>query len=281
MKSLSAIERANPPPRRKSCLACIKAKRRCDLGQPACLRCTQRLLECRYDLRGSTVRDHLGPRPMTQHADMTAGSTSTSSFALTITGDYGISATSGSTESNSADLPALSEPTLDVEFDFLNPDLDMDMLQFTQDAPAETDLDELLTIARPPTPSYNKLDLVLPPKDTSLACQSGVEWNLRTTPLSVTIAHRLQYAINLVKDAPRRMVVDLETPWCHAQLYRDEMPRSMQGAQTCSRVRRSSLAQSPALTPSQTPSHPAVSTKSETRATPRSSSTPSAPACKF
>jgi len=46
--SWSALERGNPPPRRKACSACIKAKRRCTLGSPACLRCIQRKIECNY-----------------------------------------------------------------------------------------------------------------------------------------------------------------------------------------------------------------------------------------
>lgn len=36
------------PPRRKSCIACIKAKRRCDLGIPVCGRCSIRNLQCTY-----------------------------------------------------------------------------------------------------------------------------------------------------------------------------------------------------------------------------------------
>lgn len=34
--------------RKKSCRACVKAKRRCDLGFPICSRCTSKSLECSY-----------------------------------------------------------------------------------------------------------------------------------------------------------------------------------------------------------------------------------------
>ncbi|KAH7126910.1 hypothetical protein B0J11DRAFT_432261 [Dendryphion nanum] len=34
--------------RKKSCVACVKAKRRCDLGYPACARCSSKNLECSY-----------------------------------------------------------------------------------------------------------------------------------------------------------------------------------------------------------------------------------------
>ena len=37
-----------PPPRRKSCSECAKAKRRCDLGNPTCSRCTKQNLDCVY-----------------------------------------------------------------------------------------------------------------------------------------------------------------------------------------------------------------------------------------
>ncbi|KAI9738304.1 MAG: hypothetical protein M1834_008802 [Cirrosporium novae-zelandiae] len=40
--------KAIPPPRQKSCNACIQAKRRCDLQIPTCSRCTKRNLTCNY-----------------------------------------------------------------------------------------------------------------------------------------------------------------------------------------------------------------------------------------
>ncbi|POR34231.1 Uncharacterized protein TPAR_05558 [Tolypocladium paradoxum] len=67
--SLTARERANPPPRRKSCEACIKAKRRCDSAVPACLRCSQRRITCEYP--GRSARHRLaapGPGPAMQAA---------------------------------------------------------------------------------------------------------------------------------------------------------------------------------------------------------------------
>ena len=266
MKSLSAIERANPPPRRKSCAACIKAKRRCDLGQPACLRCTQRLLECRYEAGPLSARSRRaadGEKPPA--ATATVDANSFLPFVLDIPDDSGPAA--NDTASGLPGISTLAEQSLDAEFDFLSPDLDMDMLQFMQDVPADPPVDDFFTIPRPPSPAYNKLDLVLTQRDSTFALQPQAKWNLRTTPLSFTIAHRLQYAIDLVKDAPRRMVVDLQTPWCHPDLYRDDMPRSMQGTQSV--VQPEPNASSTAvLTAAQTPSHPAVSTKPRTPATP-------------
>ena len=48
-------------------------------------------------------------------------------------------------------------------------------------------------------------------------------------PLSEVVASRLQYSIDILKDAPRSMVAETKTPWCHPQLYKIHMPRVMQG----------------------------------------------------
>lgn len=42
------MERSDPPARRKSCQACKKARRRCDLARPTCQRCAQRNIHCHY-----------------------------------------------------------------------------------------------------------------------------------------------------------------------------------------------------------------------------------------
>lgn len=48
-------------------------------------------------------------------------------------------------------------------------------------------------------------------------------------PLSEIVASRLQFSIDILKDAPRSMVFENQTPWCHPQLYKSFMPRFMQG----------------------------------------------------
>lgn len=47
-QTLTSAERSNPPARRKACDACIKAKRRCNLVQPTCRRCSLRKIQCQY-----------------------------------------------------------------------------------------------------------------------------------------------------------------------------------------------------------------------------------------
>jgi hypothetical protein len=46
------------------------------------------------------------------------------------------------------------------------------------------------------------------------------------------IASRLQYSIDRLHEAPSTMVSELQTPWCHPTLYRDSMPKSIQGTTT-------------------------------------------------
>ncbi|KAJ5776100.1 uncharacterized protein N7511_001111 [Penicillium nucicola] len=48
-------------------------------------------------------------------------------------------------------------------------------------------------------------------------------------PLSGIFASRIQFAVDVLKDIPRMMVVDTQTPWCHRQLYKNNMPKEMQG----------------------------------------------------
>lgn len=42
------LRTSNPQGRQKSCSECAKAKRRCDLQQPSCLRCSRQNLACTY-----------------------------------------------------------------------------------------------------------------------------------------------------------------------------------------------------------------------------------------
>jgi len=47
--------------------------------------------------------------------------------------------------------------------------------------------------------------------------------------ISNLVSTRLQYIIDTLKEAPRSMVTENKTPWCHPMLYRARMPRAMQG----------------------------------------------------
>ncbi|RDH15941.1 hypothetical protein M747DRAFT_267180 [Aspergillus niger ATCC 13496] len=51
--------------------------------------------------------------------------------------------------------------------------------------------------------------------------------------ISAIVTERLQFGMDVLKQAPRMMVLENQTPWCHRQLYKDGMPRSMQDAVAC------------------------------------------------
>ncbi|KAJ5090265.1 hypothetical protein N7532_008949 [Penicillium argentinense] len=52
-------------------------------------------------------------------------------------------------------------------------------------------------------------------------------------PLSEIVASHLQFAIDNLKNTPKIMVLENQTPWCHQQLYKSYMPKVMQDAYAC------------------------------------------------
>ncbi|KAJ6049878.1 hypothetical protein N7444_006594, partial [Penicillium canescens] len=52
-------------------------------------------------------------------------------------------------------------------------------------------------------------------------------------PLSGIFANRIQFAVDVLKDIPKMMVTETQTPWCHRQLYKSNMPKEMQDVFTC------------------------------------------------
>lgn len=186
--SLTARERRNPPPRRKSCAACTKAKRRCDFAVPACLRCSQRCIPCHYPSRTPRVQ---------------ATATSSSPPAILVPGLL-------MDESASSTPPAvgrLDEPIVD-DFNAVIADIDGN---FNELASFDVPLDD------------TTLDLIQQPLE--LSPPSTREFGA----ISEAITSRLKWSIAEIQKAPSTMVLENQTPWCHAFLYKNEMPRSMQG----------------------------------------------------
>ena len=160
--SLSARERNNPPPRRKACTACIRAKRRCDLAVP-CLRCDRRGIPCEY----------ANQRVAAEYVDV------------------------------DVDMSALDTPPLlydDAPNFITEPDEALYTGQY------------MLESADPMAP----MDLMAP-TTAELYVQS-------------VITRKLQFALEEIRDAPRRMIMESQTPWSHALLYSEGMPKSMRGA---------------------------------------------------
>lgn len=178
------------PPRRKSCEACKIAKRRCDLAFPACTRCISRGSPCIYPGRLPAA-----------YQNIVDGSPPT----IATTGSMGLN----------ADLtpPLYPDGGLDTN-SALNfaPNLIESQSHWAQHGPSDWSstllLDESLSniqfaVALPRTRSFR--------------------------PLSAIVASHLQFAIDVLKNAPNMMVLENSTPWCHPQLYKSYMPRAMQG----------------------------------------------------
>ena len=207
-RSLSALERGNPPPRRKSCSACIKAKRRCDQGAPACLRCRQRNLECQYS--SGPAQRKIAP-----------GLTPTEPDAASTDSDQGESRLVAHFVDSDPPLFSDHQPgstTQEVA------DTDLNMLDFMLDIPEEP-----LNLFSPSTWEVPaSLELMHPPQvQKSKVFPNRNEGGIDA--VSFAIRTRLQYAIDTILNTPRQMVEENQTPWCHPQLYKHGMPRVLEG----------------------------------------------------
>lgn len=185
-RSVKMARASTAPPRRKSCGACVAAKRRCDLAVPSCSRCRHRDIVCEYPGRQSSASQ-------------------VSSEAI----NCHISA------SQTATPPALPIYIENIDFsqacitDILDPvDSDWNPMNGLQaNLPLDSSWDLLLS----------STSEVAMPRTKPLR------------PLSESIASKLQFAIDVLKNAPSMMVLETQLPWCHSQLYKKYMPRAMQG----------------------------------------------------
>lgn len=185
---LSAVIMArvpSAPPRRKSCGACVAAKRRCDLAVPSCSRCLQRNVLCLYP----------GRQP----------SANPPSSGVTESQD-------GSWQLGTLVLPVHAENSPCHQPDITNIHLPMG---------SEWNSIDDLQADIPIDPSWDLL--VLPRFELAMRRTKPLK------PLSEIIASKLQFTVDVLKNAPSMMVLETQLPWCHPQLYKKYMPRAMQG----------------------------------------------------
>lgn len=191
MPSLSSLERACPPSRRRSCLACTKAKRRCDNTLPSCVRCRRRGVECLYPVRKDiSTSDAVQTDPV--QTDPVTSKTTTDGYTFV--------------PMQPCDLDLVLEPptpaaTLAVT---------MPPTPFSLDLPSFDAPSQLI-----PTPSL-----------TISAPLAAANWNF----VSRIVSSHLGHAMDIIRDAPRLFVVENRLPWSHPLLYRDRMPRAMEDA---------------------------------------------------
>ncbi|TRX94296.1 hypothetical protein FHL15_004763 [Xylaria flabelliformis] len=215
--SLSAVERGNPPPRRKS------AKRRCDLRQPSCLRCSQRKIDCSYpthvenlsrkrndtDPSSTEVGSNARPQELLKDPLLEMSCWDTGfDFNMDMSPSY---------TSTCSSFPTLSfdEPTL-PGLEFLNDVVNLDST--------------LSPVSPTPGPSLELEDpmpvVVRSPK-SQLASLTRIQL-LRAA--SELIEKRLGYSVDAFKRAPESMLLEGGTPWSHPALYRDSMPGCLEDA---------------------------------------------------
>ncbi|KAK2016012.1 hypothetical protein LZ32DRAFT_689350 [Colletotrichum eremochloae] len=202
--SNSFLERANPPPRRKTCLACIKAKRRCDHGQAACLRCSRRKIDCVYPTPpASRSKRQTAPKPTETPAPQEGLERSAETPATYL--DNSLVPWSQDADLLQLDMDNFGGIDLSTDFhQFLAPDV---LLNGTSSLSSLTSTSE---------------QMLVPSQDF-----------ISDSLLEEMIASRLQYALDEMEKIPASTVLENQAPWSHPYLYRSHMPREMQDAQAC------------------------------------------------
>lgn len=209
--SWSAVERGNPPPRRKSCAACIKAKRRCTLDSPSCLRCTQRLIECRYpDTPAAPKR-----RPPRSRFVVEKDAFPTPAPSHLVHLDP------------SPDDP-LAIPDVSLEYLAIAPDpvvfeVDTTTPDFFHHPPQDP-------AAADPNRIYHALPIITPRHDPPPRTPpTTVATRLDLNPVLHAITSRLQFSMDKIFSSINQMVLECGTPWCHPSIYQNFMPKVVEG----------------------------------------------------
>ncbi|OAA77295.1 Zn(2)-C6 fungal-type DNA-binding domain protein [Akanthomyces lecanii RCEF 1005] len=246
--SNSARERDNPPPRRKSCTACIKAKRRCEYaGAPACLRCAQRNVPCDYppahQQRASTTTQRVASMLSALAEDrslLDAASAIPSYDGAQDDLDALLATPLGMDEPSIVDMDKSNSfhfGSLDG-FEMLGGDLNnnaMGGLCGLEPLSGSSTYNNINTLYDENTPSVAE-DNYVPEIDFLKEARQQHMGTLMAPAakqleyVSTMIRERLEFAVDLIRTAPRTMVEALEAPWSHRLLYKTDMPCSMQDA---------------------------------------------------
>ncbi|KAF2852930.1 hypothetical protein T440DRAFT_391523 [Plenodomus tracheiphilus IPT5] len=188
----------NPQGRQKSCSECAKAKRRCGLQQPSCARCTRQHLACAYP-----------PQP---------GSEDTIWNDVTHVRNNNFDSTS-----TMADFENIGSTNLPFDFDVptlpgssVTGTLDFDLLA------GANSLDSLSNIFGTSSDKTERLAVGRTTKQ--------VMWPFSSATLSLFARSRAEYCFEQLSLAPKMMVEQNCTPWAHARLFEEYMPRSLQEA---------------------------------------------------
>jgi len=206
--SMTSLERRNPPPRRRSCAACTKAKRRCDFAIPACLRCARRKIACQYPL-------HALATSASALASMPAADALMPDFSLGL---------SPSLATSASPLEPFDFSTMDMFQLPDDPSLDM----FLADVRVIDDKLPSQDLANNDPPLFYEADshqLVLVDRVMPVLCTSTD----RREPLKPMMEEKLSYTLDEIRKAPQMMAWEVRTPWSHTFLYKENMPKIMRG----------------------------------------------------
>ncbi|KAF2814569.1 uncharacterized protein BDZ99DRAFT_494531 [Mytilinidion resinicola] len=187
----------NPTGRQKSCARCVKSKRRCDLTQPSCLRCTRQHFTCSYPSRPAfnaiPVAEDNSPMP--------------DSSIDNVASPFDMSLIQGHRNTS---VQSRQDTCL----------LDLDVNAGLESIGILHDL-------RNTSPMPENQQTII----RSIRVPQAGECRWELTPSSYA---RISYAIDRMKQAPATMVLENQTPWSHPLLYEDCMPRVLQEAHaTC------------------------------------------------
>lgn len=256
------LEREDPPPRRKSCLACAKAKRRCDQRLPACVRCAQRKIPCEYHPSSRSSASASASASTTRAARSLLRSPAFASSLATperrvqaeVAGDresHREHHDHGQAGDGNGRLVAESNGVADCFEGPWGGDAEEALLYpWLQDGPLRSvDVDGLVPSVQPSgwTTALEDLDLFgektsasgfsaglamahepsIPARPRPLQLSSPIGFNVED--ISRVLENTMSYALDKIKSAPKQMLLELQTPWCHASLYKDAMPPVMQG----------------------------------------------------
>jgi hypothetical protein len=232
--SRSKLEREDPPPRRKSCHACSKAKRRCDQRQPTCARCSQRKIACCYPSR--PVRSGAAPTSPAPATLTALGPEFLPDDSVVDDTVIDFLAPGHNAEPidhpwTSRKSPCLHHPVLPwAPAEALDPSTeaaDAASLGLALD-----DRDILGHGNMGPDLFFDFTDSTLLGKDVAVRPPPGVPATSRRLDLAglhAALETNFSYAVDRIRAAPSTMLVKSQTPWCHSLLYRDNMPREIQG----------------------------------------------------
>jgi hypothetical protein len=121
--------------RKKSCQACVKAKRRCDLGYPLCKRCLSKGLDCRYPNANAKLRE----------AEVVVRQTTPDLIVPVVTGQFADNLLTGPTELD-LDLALPQDPVSTLN-------LDPALFHYVEVSSSDS--------SSPDVTSYDELDFVL------------------------------------------------------------------------------------------------------------------------